>query len=192
MSHIFLLYQSSKDVLDKIDAHITKCNSSNALGNVYDIIPDNLAMEVKFLISSYKFKDCKDFIKKNIDMVNFKEVLYDGNINDLNTIYISEEEAYWILRAPINKIITSYLPDKNVSKTKKETFLVLVKDGEKKVLIGVADSKIQIYKLIEEISYDKNIFATTKNNKFQNLFDEGFTGEIEISYDKNIFIVQKI
>lgn len=95
MTHVFLLYSSSNDSLEKLDAHINKSNSSNALGNVYDIIPANLVCDFEFLTSSSKFKDCKDFVKKNKDLTNFKEILYDGNINDLNTIYTNEDEAYW-------------------------------------------------------------------------------------------------
>jgi hypothetical protein len=180
MSHIFLAYSSSKECLEKLDLHINKSNSSNALGNVYDIIPFNLASQVNFLTSSYKFKECKEYVKKSINLENYKEVLYDGNINDLNTIYTDNDEAYWVLRVPVNRLISSYLPSKVNHQNKKETFMIFVKDEEKDVLIGVADSRVQIFKLIEETT---NVSVSKRE----------ITGDVcEIVCANNTFVIKKM
>jgi hypothetical protein len=157
MSHIFLLYQSDVETLKALDDHFDKEGKSF-------IIPEDLLNKIIFLTSSYKFKDCKEFARKNITP-DFKEILYDGSVNDLHTIYRSEDEAYWVLRIPINKLIINRLASKNISK--KDTFLVFHQD----VLIGVVNSKVQIFSLIEKFCDEElsNEYFTINVNEIREI-----------------------
>lgn len=178
MTHIFLAYTSDKETFDKLDEYTSKENKFLNFEYSREIIPNNLLHKIEFLVSSYKFKDCKDYIKKSIDTTKFQEILYDGSINDLHTIYINGEKVYWILRVPINTPITSFLPIKKME-VKKDTYLIFMNN----ILMGVANSKIQIFSLIE------NLCGVEFSEEY---FTINFNETKEINHNKNIFKIIKV
>jgi len=165
MTHHFVLGKSAKNVYDEIEAHINKCNSSNALGNKYDIIPSNLITKIKFLHSASKFKECKDYFKSLILSKEFKEissdlslkeVVFDGSINDLSAIFTSDSLVFWILRIPMNTLITSYTGDKH-RMIHKSCYTVhfrssKVSNEDFEIFIGATSSFLCACRLIEESS----------------------------------------
>lgn len=174
MTHHFVLGKSTKDVYEQLEAHMTKCNNSNALGNKYDIIPSNLITKITFLHSAQKFKECKEFFKSLIlspefNFQNLKEVVFDGSINDLSAIYESSIETsiessiesgdsvvFWVLRIPMNTLITSYTGDKH-RPIHKSCYTVHFRSRTSQnlgseIFIGATSSFLSACRLVEESS----------------------------------------
>ena len=182
MSHHFILCKSTCKVYDELEAHMTKCNNSNALGNKYDIIPSSLIPSIKFLHSAQKFKECKEYFKKSQEFkdlgcgLHLKEVVFDGTINDLSAIYETHIETsieadskpdsfvFWILRVPMNTLVVSYIGGDKSTANKvvhKGCYSIYFQD----IFIGATTSLLSACRLIEESTGGYVIIPENKCNK---------------------------
>ena len=167
MSYVYVVYSSSVEVLNEIEKYCeVDIKKENIIFNEHvDIIPAKYAPQLEFVTSSAKFQDCKTYIKKNIDITSYKEILYDGSLNDIFVMYKNEVDAYWAIRIPLNRMVTSYYPNKNESVYKKAKFIVFLKAGDAKVLVGITDCYFQVQKLIESSCGQKIAIDTIPNDK---------------------------
>jgi hypothetical protein len=150
MYHFYILASSSNETYISLENHINKCNSSNALGNKYDVIPSTLQSQINILHTSQKFKECKEYYKTHHLNSDFKEVLFDGNINDLNAIFQNEHTTFWVLRVLANTLLSSLFP-KVPSKITSHKYLVFqVLNNKEKFLIGICNTLFHAHRVIED------------------------------------------
>lgn len=138
---MYVVYRSTNEILKQIELYHQNDN--------IDIIPEKCATQVEYVTASYKFKECKDFVKKIVNVSDYKEILFDGSMNSIFVLFQNDIESFWSVRIGLNKMITSYYPSKHDNKYKKVNYAVFIHHNDSKVLIGIADTFFQVQKLIE-------------------------------------------
>jgi hypothetical protein len=167
MNTMYVVYHSTNETLNHIETYFNEqCKKENIILNEnIDIIPAKYASQVEFVTTNSKYKECKDFVRKNIDTSIYKEVLFDGSLNNIFIMYQNDIDVYWCFPIPINKLITSYYPSKNDNIFKKAKFTIFLKVNDTKILIGISDSYYQAQKLIEASCSEKINISAPKNDK---------------------------
>jgi len=164
MNHMYVVYSSSKEIFEKFEAYRAS-NATNVITNEFDIIPNFIAPNVDFIYTGAKFKDCKDYLKKNIDVSKFEEVLFDGSIDDVSVVFQNTDIMYWIIRVPVNRFLTSYVPHKNEVHLNKGNFIVFVqaKNNSHKIFLGIANTVGNIFNIVRKSMESGNLICNKLN-----------------------------
>jgi hypothetical protein len=171
MNSVYVVYHSTNEILEHIETYFNEqCKKESILLNQnVDVIPAKYASQIEFVTTSSKYHECKDFVRKTIDTTIYKEVLFDGSLNNIFVMYQNDIDAYWCIPAPVNKLITSYFPNKNDNIFKKAKYTIFLKVDTTKILIGITDSYYQAQKLIELSCGEKVNFPAPKDEKLEHV-----------------------
>lgn len=148
MSFCYILYRSTPEVLTELEKYHNDKTNNHKL----EPIPENVSPYIDFLHTHFKYDECKKYVEKNFDIKEYDEVLFDGSVNDITTIYQSSSNVFWVIRVPVNHRIAKVYSQKNNLINVKGKFLVFVSDIDKenKILLGVADSYANVQYIVEQ------------------------------------------